>query len=48
MAAKNHRLARCARRAISAVSSVVLALSLCPFGQAFANEQGGGMTPVSF
>lgn len=36
--AKNHGIAR---RAVSVVSSVALALSLCPFGQALAIELGG-------
>lgn len=37
--ARNHRIAR---RVVSVVSSVALALSLCPFGQAFAIEAGEG------
>lgn len=37
--ARNHGIAR---RVVSVVSSVALALSLCPFGQAFAIEPGEG------
>ena len=39
MVARNHRIAR---RVVSVASSVALALSLCPFGQAFAIEPGEG------
>lgn len=38
MVARNRGIAR---RVVSVVSSVALALSLCPFGQAFAIEPGG-------